>query len=398
MPEKFDWLKDEMKNFKTLSKLPIVLKFLKGRVKGPDDITKCTLCPNMCRNACPVGIVDGNETTSPSGKSKIGFLLRENVLEKNKENIFPIYMCLSCGCCEKYCPFDFSVSDILRPIKTNAVDKRIIYDEFKEVLKNLEKYGYPYGQLKTNEKVESKIKNRNQRILYISGCSFRENYPGVISKALKLFEKLGHNVEIISEEKCCGIPAYHMGDMKTFKKLAKENTKIINDFNPEIIVTSCPSCTYSYKNLYRESGFEINAPVFHITEFLMDNISDLKMKSGKNVDFTFHDPCKLVHGLKQPNIFSELLEKISNHNVKKPWRNGENTFCCGYGGSSICRINPKLGDEIALERLKELADFSNNIITTCPSCKLAFENVKKTVDKEVNIYDIIEFVDLLSNK
>jgi Fe-S oxidoreductase len=398
LPEKFDWLKDEMKDFKTLTKLPIVLKFLKGKVKGPDDITKCTLCPNMCRNACPVGIVDGSETTSPSGKSKIGFFLKENILEKNKENVFPIYMCLSCGCCEKYCPFDFSVSDILHPIKTNIIDKGIIYDEFKKVQKYLEKYGYPYGQLKTNEDFKSLIKNSNQRILYLSGCSFRENYPIVISKTLKLFEKSGHNVGIISEEKCCGIPAYNVGDMKTYKKLAKENKKIINDFNPKMIVTSCPSCAYSYKILYPESGFEINAPVFHITEFLRDNISNLKLNKEKNMDITYHDPCKLVNGLKQPNIFSELLEKILNHNVRTPWRSSENTFCCGYGGSSICRINPKLSDEIAFERLKELTDFSNIIITACPSCKLAFENVKKTIDKEVNIYDIIEFVDLFSNK
>jgi Fe-S oxidoreductase len=113
------------------------------------------------------------------------------------------------------------------------------------------------------------------------------------------------------------------------------------------------------------------------------------------MDVTFHDPCKLVNGLEQPNVFFELLEKIYGDRVKKPWRSGENTFCCGYGGSSICRINPKLADEIALERIKELTDFSNIIITACPSCKLAFENGKKTFDKEINIFDIIEFVDLL---
>ena len=395
MPGKYDWLKDEMKGFKTFSKLPIILKFLRGKIKGPDDITKCTLCPNMCRNACPVGIVDGSETTSPSGKSKIGFLLRENVLEKNKENVFPMYMCLSCGCCEKYCPFDFSVSDILHPIKTSVVEKGIIYDEFKTVLDMLEKYGYPYGQLKIHEAIKPITMNPRKRILYLSGCSYRENYPEVISKTLNLFLKLDFNVSTITKEKCCGIPAYNMGDLKIFKKLAKSNTEIINGFKPDLIVTSCPSCAYAYKNLYPKNGFTINTRVYHITEFLMENISYLKLRKEKNMDVTYHDPCKLVNGLKKPTVFTELLKKINNNKVVKPWRNGENTFCCGYGGSSICRIKPELADEIALERIKELIDFSNTIITACPSCKLAFENAKKSIDKEISILDIVEFVDSL---
>ena len=79
MAGKWDWLKDEIGGFKVVSKLPVILKFLRGKSGGPDDIIKCTLCPNMCRHACPVGIIDGKETTSPSGKSKIGLLLREKI-------------------------------------------------------------------------------------------------------------------------------------------------------------------------------------------------------------------------------------------------------------------------------------------------------------------------------
>ena len=116
MADKWDWLKDEISGFKMISKLPVVLKFLRGKTKGADYITKCTLCPNMCRHACPVGIVDGKETTSPSGKARIGFLVREGVLSESLENLYPLYMCLSCGCCESWCPFDFSVSDILQPL------------------------------------------------------------------------------------------------------------------------------------------------------------------------------------------------------------------------------------------------------------------------------------------
>ena len=247
--------------------------------------------------------------------------------------------------------------------------------------------------MKIHEAIKPITINPRKRVLYLSGCSFRENYPEVISKTLEIFSKLDFNVSTITKEKCCGIPAYDIGEMKIFNALAKNNTEIINGFKPDLIVTSCPSCAYAYKNLYPKNGFVINTRVLHITEFLMENISYLKLRKEKNMDITFHDPCKLVNGLKKPTVFSDLLEKICKGNVAKPWRNGENTFCCGYGGSSICRIKPELADEIALERIKELMDFSNTIITACPSCKLAFENAKKSIDKEINILDIAEFVD-----
>ena len=186
--------------------------------------------------------------------------------------------------------------------------------------------------------------------------------------------------------------------MKIFKKLAEENTKIINDFDVDYVVTSCPSCTYAYRFLYPKNGFEIKHKILHIAEFLNENNFKFKLKKEKNIDVTFHDPCKLVHGLKNPNVFCEVLEKTDGVTVHKPWRNGENTFCCGYGGSSICRINPGLADEIALERINELVNYSNNIITSCPSCKQAFEKVKKIHHFNIEVLDLVELIDMLKKE
>ncbi|MEM4610632.1 MAG: (Fe-S)-binding protein, partial [Thermoproteota archaeon] len=62
MPGKWDWLKDELRASGMARATPLVLRFIGGRLRGPDDLVKCALCPNMCRHACPVGIVDGRET------------------------------------------------------------------------------------------------------------------------------------------------------------------------------------------------------------------------------------------------------------------------------------------------------------------------------------------------
>ena len=74
MPGKWDWLRDEIKGIELLRSAPLIFRFISGKLKGPDDLIKCALCPNMCRHACPISIVDGKETTSPTGKARTAFL------------------------------------------------------------------------------------------------------------------------------------------------------------------------------------------------------------------------------------------------------------------------------------------------------------------------------------
>jgi len=394
MADKWDWLKDEISGFKAISKLPVILKFLRGKTKGADDITKCTLCPNMCRHACPVGIVDGKETTSPSGKSRIGFLVREGVLSESLENLYPLYMCLSCGCCESWCPFDFSVSDILQPFKQKAVENRVVFDKFKPVFENLKKDGYVYDK-KPDDNISGK--ESNGKILYLRGCVLREHYPDIPKKAINVLEKISKdNVSFLNDEKCCGIPAYNLGDVELFKKIASENTEVLNNSGYEVVITSCPTCAYAYRILYPSMGFEIKPRVYHMSEYLLEHKESLRIKSKNEVKVTFHDPCKIVHGLGKPDVLHNVLVSVDGLEVVKPRRFAEETFCCGYGGSSICLLNQKLADDISTERLDELKKLADIIVTACPSCKQSFDENKK--DDNLQVLDVSELLELLSLK
>ena len=386
MAEKWDWLKEEMGGFSALTKLPLLMKFIKGRVSGPDDLTKCALCPNMCRHACPVGIVDGKETTSPAGKSRIGMFIKEGGLEMNKENIRPLYMCLSCGCCEDWCPFDFSVSDLLLPLKEEFIDKGDIFPEFKSILDDLEIYGYVYG-----EPPEDELDLSGRDLLYLRGCSTRENHPETVENTLKIFKRLRDDPMVIDDEICCGIPAYNIGDIGSFKKIAKENADKINSSGRHLLVTSCPSCAYTYKVLYPEIGCELDAEVLHITEYLEKKMPG-KIRSKKELEITYHDPCKLVHGLGKPDMIKKLLNGIEGVDVIDPRRSSVETFCCGYGGSAVSRLEPDLADDISKERLSELSDRAKIIITACPTCKESFlNNVPEDADIEImDISDLLQ--------
>ena len=379
MPDKWDWLKEELKGIKAIKNIPLILKFIGGKIKGPDELVKCALCPNMCRHVCPVSIIDGKETTSPAGKARIAFFIREGLIEFSKDNIEPLYMCLSCNICAIYCPFGFSVSDLIRSVKEDAVKRGIIFEEFRDVFENLEKYRNVYGELS-----ETQENNKEGDVLYLRGCTVRKYYPDFSVKVFQLIKSLGYNPFVIDEH-CCGIPAYNLGNIDLFKKIAYEQAEKINAVNPKLVVTSCPSCAYAYRVLYPKYGININARVLHITEFIEENFESLpKLKLNETV--TIHDPCKLAIGLEKPEIIKKILEKIEGIEIKLPRRYGKETFCCGQGGSSISRLNPKLSEEIAKERINELKEESALIVTACPTCKKTFE------DHGEKVIDITEII------
>jgi len=378
MPGKWDWLKDEMGGVSKITKFSTVMKFLKGRVSGPDDMTKCAMCPNMCRHACPISIVDGKETTSPAGKSRVGMMVEHDVIPMDEENLYPIHICLSCGCCEKWCPFDFSVSEILKPEKERGIDEGVVFEQFQEMFDNLENYGLVQGGIK-----EERSYPDEGNILYLRGCEFRGGDEKVIGKTMGAFEKLGLDAFVLSDEECCGIPAYNAGNTQLFKELARKMAKKIDDSGAEKVITSCPSCAYAYRKLYPEFGLNMDVEVLHIVEFL-----DRKknMKGKKKATVTFHDPCKLVNGLENNKGMEDVLEKLGL-DVKVPRRSGDETFCCGYGGSTVCRLNEGLSSRISEERLDELSSLSDKIITSCPTCKKAFEE-----NGDEKVYDIGELL------
>ncbi len=384
MPDKMDWLKDEMSGVSKLTQFSTVMKFLKGKVSGPSDVVKCAMCPNMCRHACPISIVDGKETTSPAGKSRVGMMLENEVLRFNEENVFPLQMCLSCGCCENWCPFDFSVSDILRPQREESIKQGVDFKQFDEMFKALEMHGSVHGKV-------GKEKNYPEEgeVLYLRGCEFRENDQRVIDKTMQLFEKLDESAFVLPGEECCGIPAYNAGNTALFEELAKKMAKKINMSSAKKVVTSCPSCAYAYERLYPEFSQGLDVEVLHMVEYLEEKkrLLNLEKKGGS---VTFHEPCKLVNGLGKKKSMRDVLEN-SGLSLKIPRRSGEKTFCCGYGGTTVSRLNEELSSSINEERLKELKGLSKNIVTACPSCKEAFQDNHG----DVKVYDIAELFNRL---
>ncbi|MHA1616459.1 MAG: (Fe-S)-binding protein [Candidatus Njordarchaeales archaeon] len=373
------WILEAIKGSSFRTKLSALRKILFEKSKVP-DIVKCALCPNMCRYACPVAIVDGRETTSPSGKSRIGYLLSRNHLDLLPENIEPLYYCLSCDGCYVHCFFNFRVSELTRGLRNRALESGNVPEQIKTLYNKIVDNRNPFG------KIEKKFNQYPQggEVLLLQDCITRSFYPELINKAVNLLERLGFKPFVIPEEMCCGYLLYEIGDDKTFTKIAIENSQIINSYKPKAIVSLCPECVYTYRVIYPRFKVNVKPPVKHITEILEERLNVVNF-SEKHETVTIHEPPKLAIGLKKEDILVKILSKIPGLELKLPMRHGENTFYAGIL-NPLYWIDPALLENINRERLTELLEESDIIVTASPSAKKGLELVGGKA------YDIVEFL------
>lgn len=378
MHGKNSWIVDELKKSGIKTGISAILAMVGGKLKGVDSLAKCSLCPNMCRFACPVSLVEGRETTSPAGKARIALFVERDFLELDADNVEPLYHCLSCDSCMEWCSFEFSVSELTLAVRERVSLACLLPAGLRKILDNIERYGYAFGK-----PVDDSLGHGKGDVLYIRGCMVREYYPELAEKTVKVIESLGYEAFTPEGETCCGLIAYESGETRLAREIAVRNAKWINGQDAKLIVTSCPSCAYAYHNIYPGLGVRIRKRVQCTAEFLLDSLTQATAR--ENLEVIIHDPCRLARGLGMPEALKNILERVDGLEVRTPMRSGVNTFCCGYGGT-LSRVREKISSEIACTRIRELEEEAKTIVTACPTCKWALSKAGGKV------YDLMELL------
>ena len=390
--KKYLWVLKAISRLNLSTQKEVVTKFLTAQKKYlPDekteadvkDILKCALCPNMCRFDCPVLQAAKSETFSPAGKARIAYLLEmERLVSEDAVNL--MYACAGCSACQKWCPFDFSVDNLLQGVRKDILKRGMVPPSLLRLKETVEKTHTIYENGSTSLKLEQKEAD----ILYFSGCTTLNKAQHIAFNTLDVAEKAGVNITVLPEEWCCGAPLSILGFDNAFKKFATHNKEVITKGGYKTIVCSCPECVYMFKNVYPEIGCDINADILHTTQYLLKLVKEgrITLKEHKK-EYVYHDPCVLARKL---NIYEEpreLLNLIPGLNLKEAQFNKENTHCCGMGGL-LAVTNPEISLEIAKNRISQLEEASQTIVTACPTCEVAF--------KRVNNYQVLDVCELIA--
>jgi fumarate reductase (CoM/CoB) subunit B len=379
---KYSWVMDALSRTPLKTKARAAKHFLTGkneyipkekRHADMDAVIKCALCPNMCKFDCPVLMVEKNDSVSPSGKMRLAYFI-ESAFISSDDAFGDMYKCAGCDACEQWCPFDFSVGELLKGVREDIVEMGKASSGIMEIKEHLEKYHA------INERnVAPTNAGKGGNMLYFMGCEVASHRQEIADSMVKIFDMLDEDYSTLEDEWCCGLHFLNLGFMEQFKKFAERNVRTIEKSGCKIMVCSCPTCTRIFREVYPELGFKIKAEIFHSSEYLAgaaatrtNSLADLGREA------VYHDSCVLVRKLGVEDEPREVAKK-AGVSIKEAEFHGKDARCCGRGGGLAC-TNPGISEKIADLRIKELREQSDCIVTACPTCKSAFEGGAEVLD------------------
>ncbi|MEA2053508.1 MAG: (Fe-S)-binding protein [Candidatus Thermoplasmatota archaeon] len=386
MKSKYAWIMDSLAKTSFSTKARAMRHFLIGKKEylrrkktraDMDSVIKCALCPNMCKFDCPVLAAEKNDAMSPSGKTRIAYFIETDRLN-SQDAIELMYKCAGCDACMQWCPFDFSVGDILKGVREDIAGMSLAPPRIIKIKENLEK-NHTIHERKYDKSTDGK-----GDVLYFMGCEVSSERGEIADSMTKIFEGAGEKYVLLKDEWCCASPFINLGFTDEFKKFAEHNVKAIEESGCRTMVCSCPTCTYVFRHIYPQFGFEIKARVMHTSEYLLRLMENKKMAKAIEKECVYHDPCALIRklGLEEE---PRKIAKRAGMKIKETYFNRKDTKCCGMG-CSLGSTNPDIASKMADARLEELKKQSDCIVTACPTCNTTFRK------GGVEVYDISEIV------
>jgi len=360
----------------------------------------CLEC-GKCTAVCPISSF--NNSYSPRRMVAEGLFYGANGLISDPL----LWSCLTCQLCSQRCPVDVKYSEYIRDIRAVAYSQgswgnpshggamhHIMEMAASPKLKQ-DRTGWIDKDLK--------VKSRGD-LLYFVGCLpyyqdfFAKDFDfspiSIARDTVKIFNYLGIEPVILDNERCCGHDLYWLGQFGQFDELGRLNMKEIEQTGAKTVVTACPECALTLKQLYRERLGPVSFEVKHISEFVAENIDKFKF-NDLDMEITFQDPCRLGRYMGVYDQPRETMLSIPGIKMHEMSHNRRGAICCGTTNWMNCDATSK---QIQHHRLAEAkATGAQTLVTACPKCQIHFRCSECGEESEKVDIELTDFVNIIAS-
>jgi Fe-S oxidoreductase len=169
-------------------------------------------------------------------------------------------------------------------------------------------------------------------------------YPEQGEAIATVLAGMGVRVVQPSELHCCGLIPNNSGDIPHAKAMAKQTIERLERVPADYIVSGSASCVamlgQDYLHLFRDEpawlprAQAVSDRIVDFTSFLVKiakiPAGSLTATSGPARELTYHDSCQGLNALGLSSEPRFLIEDAMGDTLVEL---GENTLCCGFGGS-----------------------------------------------------------------
>ena len=253
-------------------------------------------------------------------------------------------------------PHTASQSDAGHAGRPSILDVRVLPGH-ERLLANIDRHGLSIEPVRT----VGEGSTPRAKIAYFPGCIASQREVETMDGSLALLEAAGAEVEVPSGLVCCGSPLSKLGDGRRRERLRDVNLKILERYDQ--VVTSCPGCTVQLVEGY---GLE----ALHITEFLIEvtGTKGIRFRQGAQpIRLAVHHACHLSRGV-GPHTKEGTYELLTAVPGIELVSTGDETVCCGAGGSLLSGY-PEVAGRMAARKVDNAVSCGARTITAaCPFC------------------------------
>ncbi len=377
--------------------------------------SQCVKCA-LCLPHCPTYELTQDENESPRGRIALFQAYAKDQLHIDEQGKKHLDQCLGCRACERVCPAHVEYGELLtlgrayvntmsgaQKLKQRSMTARfmswLVKHPFSQRLLQyaiwlLQKCGLrqlatqcgipkllglsPLNQLLpsvpkpvTWQPIYKAVGEKQGTVLFFTGCMSHWCDQETVAASIYVLQQLGYEVQLPTNQTCCGAIALHAGELPDALKLAEEN---LNAFIPQLeqataiitIATGCSSVLMEYDKHF--SSLAINNPnaslfadkVIDIVDFIQAAKwpTQLVPKPLRETVF-IHTPCTLRNVLKTPLAPLQMLTRIPElvcQTIKSP-------HCCGAAGTYMLE-HPEFAKPLVKNLLSELGNIQANFIAT----------------------------------
>jgi Fe-S oxidoreductase len=318
-----------------------------------------------------------------------------------------IWLCTSCYSCTARCPREIQITDTIIGLRRLAVDRGLELPSNLVTLRDTVTAHYNISgddnatRLIWSDNLEEHTltfrDKRHAEVAFYVGCvaSFYPMVYGIPQAMVQVMDRAKVDFATLGgEEWCCGYPLFTAGMESLVADLMIHNVARVQEMGAKTLVTTCPSCHYTWTHLYpmlnpSPLGFE----VLHASEFLarLMEKSQLKLGSFEQV-VTYHDPCDLG---RKSGIFDtprQVIEGVPGVELREMDANRENALCCG-GGGDVQIVDESVTATVADRRLGQAQQTGARVLlSACQQCKRTLMAAARRNKVRVRVMDIAELV------
>lgn len=318
---------------------------------------------NACMEACPVNRLHVNQ-------NELDSVLVSGAWTERVQTF--VTECVQCADCTLACPAGVRRDLMMLYLKTQLPEIPAAWKKYYTV-KGRRDRGWLITLLDAGMRITlgklgkyvDKAHLEQKSLLFYLGC-YIASPSGAPAATLALADRLGLDYEVLGGVRsCCGWPQYLSGQMGYGQQMLIHLGTLIEQVQPEIIVSGCAECYAALLRLKKKSGASwtpLTTP-----EWLLQH-ADALIWRRFDYPIAIHDSCHIVKRVGKPDPARQLLARMAD--VVEIADTPEDCVCCGYYN---IHANHNLNRQLHADKLAVVAEKGGEgMAVECVTCWESF--------------------------